>query len=61
LESGDHDEAPQNPAGAFVSEQDYAPSRRAELIADLVWAPALLRQAVAGLSEEQLDVRYRVA
>jgi hypothetical protein len=52
-------QAPQNPAGAFVPEQNYAPSRRAEFIADLARAPALLRQAVAGLSEEQLDVRYR--
>jgi uncharacterized damage-inducible protein DinB len=52
-------EAPQNPAGAFVPEPDYAPSRRAEFIADLSRAPALLRQAVAGLSEKQLDTRYR--
>jgi uncharacterized damage-inducible protein DinB len=52
-------QAPEHPAGAFVPEQDYAPSRRAEFIADLARAPALLCQAVAGLSEEQLDVRYR--
>ena len=52
-------QAPQNPAGAFVPEQDYAPSRRAEFIADLARAPALLREAVAGLSEGQLDECYR--
>jgi uncharacterized damage-inducible protein DinB len=52
-------EAPQNPSGAFEPEEDYAPSRRVEFIADLAKAPALLCQAVAGLSEEQLDTRYR--
>jgi hypothetical protein len=52
-------EAPQNPAGVYVPEQDYPPSRRAEFIADLATAPALLRQAVAGLSETQLNTRYR--
>jgi len=52
-------EAPQNPAGAFVAEEDYGPSRRAEFIAGIDKAPTALRAAVAGLSEEQLDVRYR--
>src|ERR1700758_5637365 len=52
-------EAPQNPAGAFVPEETYGPTRRAEFIADIEKAPAGLRRAVAGLSEEQLDTRYR--
>ena len=52
-------EAPQNPAGAFVPEEDYGPQRREEFIAVIEAAPAALRGAVAGLSEEQLDTRYR--
>jgi hypothetical protein len=52
-------EAPQNPAGPFAPEDGYGPSRRAELIAVIENAPAALRRAVAGLSEEQLDERYR--
>src|SRR5262249_33016474 len=52
-------EPPQNPAGAFVPEASYTPQRREELIAVIENAPAALREAVAGLSEEQLDTRYR--
>jgi len=52
-------EAPQNPAGALVPEDNYGPERRDEFIAVIVGAPAALRQAVAGLSEEQLETRYR--
>jgi uncharacterized damage-inducible protein DinB len=52
-------EAPQNPAGAFVPEETYGAPRRAELIAVIEAAPSALRTAVAGLSEEQLDTRYR--
>ncbi len=52
-------EAPLNPAGAFVPEENYGPTRRDELIAVIETAPAALRTAVAGLSESQLDTRYR--
>src|SRR5437870_4791261 len=52
-------DAPQNPAGAFTPEEGYGPSRRAGLIADIENAPAAMSRAVAGLSEEQLDQRYR--
>ncbi len=52
-------EAPQNPAGAFVPEEGYGPERRGELIAVLSAAPGKLREAVAGLTEGQLDTRYR--
>src|SRR5215471_7525532 len=52
-------EAPQTPAGAFAPETGYGPRRRAEFIAVIEAAPAALRQAVAGLSEGQLDTRYR--
>jgi hypothetical protein len=52
-------EAPQNPAGAFVPEDNYGPERRDEFIAVIANAPAALRQAVAGLTEAQLDTHYR--
>src|SRR6266849_3847394 len=50
---------PQNPAGEFAPEDNYGPDRRDEFIAALANAPAALRQAVAGLSEEQLDTPYK--
>ena len=50
---------PQNPAGEFISEEDISPERRAECIAVIEQAPANLRKAVAGLSEVQLNTRYR--
>src|SRR5262245_50961539 len=52
-------EPPQNPAGAFAPEEHLSPERREGLIALLAAAPAALRDAVAGLSEDQLDTRYR--
>lgn len=52
-------DAPQYPAGAFVPESSVSPPRREELIAAVAAAPAALRQAVAGLSDGQLDTRYR--
>jgi DinB superfamily len=52
-------EAPQYPAGAFVLEVGFGPERRAEFIAVLEAEPAALRRAIDGLSDEQLDTRYR--
>jgi len=52
-------EAPQNPAGVFLPEVNYGPGRREEFIAEVEAAPAIMRKAVAGLSGEQLDTRYR--
>lgn len=52
-------EPPQNPAGEFVAEQNIGPERRVELIAVIEKAPADLRKAVAGLSEEKLNTCYR--
>jgi uncharacterized damage-inducible protein DinB len=52
-------EPPQNPAGAFVPEANFGPKRKDELIAVIEAAPAVIRSAVAGLSEGQLDTRYR--
>jgi uncharacterized damage-inducible protein DinB len=51
--------APQNPAGEFVAEGNLTSERRAELIADIEQAPRGLRQAIAGLSEDQLNTLYR--
>jgi uncharacterized damage-inducible protein DinB len=52
-------EPPLSPAGPFTPEEGYGDARRAELIADVERAPGLLREAVAGLSDEQFDTRYR--
>jgi hypothetical protein len=52
-------EAPQNPAGAFESEENYGPQRRTEFLAVIEACPGALRRAVAGLSDAQLDTRYR--
>jgi uncharacterized damage-inducible protein DinB len=52
-------EAPQNPAGPFEPEGDYGPDRRQHFVQTIADAPARLREAVAGLSGEQLDTRYR--
>src|SRR5262249_40092820 len=40
-------------------EDGYDPPRRAEFIAVLDQAPAAVRRAVAGLTDERLDTRYR--
>ena len=52
-------EAPQNPAGVFEPEDNYGPDRRQHFVRIIADAPARLREAVAGLSAEQLDTRYR--
>lgn len=51
--------APANPAGEYVPEPNLTADRRAELIAEIERAPQAMAQAVAGLSEAQLDVKYR--
>lgn len=52
-------DAPQFPAGPFEPEAHPTPERRAELIAVIERAPTALRAAVTGLSEAQLDTKYR--
>jgi hypothetical protein len=47
------------PIGKFTYEGPYDSSRRERFIADLERAPALLREAVRGLNEEQLNTPYR--
>ena len=51
--------APQNPAGPFKAEPVLGHERRSQLIAEIEGAPAALRMVISGLSEEQLDTRYR--
>ena len=50
---------PQYPAGPEAPEATPPPARRAEWIAEIEQAPALLRQAVAGLSDARLDTAYK--
>jgi uncharacterized damage-inducible protein DinB len=52
-------DAPQYPAGAFAPEKNYGADRRNDFIAVIADAPVHLREAIAGLSEEQLDTKYK--
>lgn len=47
------------PVGEFVPPDTVAPDDRRTAIDDIEMAPAKLRDAVAGLSDEQLDTPYR--
>jgi uncharacterized damage-inducible protein DinB len=47
------------PIGRFEWDGDATNARREELIAEIADAPRLLRRAVEGLSDEQLDTPYR--
>lgn len=50
---------PQNPAGEFAPGGEFTDAVRSGLIAVIEQAPEALDTAVAGLSREQLDVKYR--
>lgn len=50
---------PRYPIGRFQAPDPITAQHREQWMTDLEEAPALLRQAVAGLSEEQLDTPYR--
>lgn len=52
-------ESLQYPIGRFTWNGDDAPAARSERIAVIEGFPALLRNAVAGLSDGQLDTPYR--
>jgi hypothetical protein len=54
-----HLEPPQNPAGEYLAIDRPSADERALLIAEIVDLPHRLRDAVAGLSDAQLDTRYR--
>jgi hypothetical protein len=47
------------PIGPFEPEWNLGKERRLELVSQLATAPGHLRAAVAGLTPEQLDTRYR--
>lgn len=47
------------PVGEFQWEENFTDDRRRELIGQIAEAPAKLRAAVAGLSDEQLNTPYR--
>ncbi|HYJ80818.1 MAG TPA: bacillithiol transferase BstA [Longimicrobiaceae bacterium] len=50
---------PRYPVGRFDVEEAVTPERRAEWLRQVEEAPARLRAAVDGLSDEQLDTPYR--
>lgn len=50
---------PKYPAGEFERKQNYGDAEKREYASRLREAPKLLRQAVAGLSESQLDTKYK--
>ena len=52
-------EPPQFPAGPFVADDVHDDRRRSAWIDEIERAPTRLREAVAGLSDGQLDTRYR--
>jgi uncharacterized damage-inducible protein DinB len=47
------------PIGKFQRPQEVTPQMRGEFIAQIAAAPEALRNAVEGLSEDQLDTPYR--
>jgi hypothetical protein len=47
------------PVGEFKPEESYTEADRVRFIEEVEAAPARLREAVAGLGEEQLDTPYR--
>jgi hypothetical protein len=50
---------PDNPAGPFVPIETYDDEAKARLIESVWQAPLRLREAVSGLSEDQLDTHYK--
>jgi uncharacterized damage-inducible protein DinB len=50
---------PEFPVGPFVPEPHATAARRAELIAHIAALPVELRDAVRGLTDEQLDTKYK--
>ena len=54
-------EALRYPAGRFLLDPEPTPAKRDALIAEIEALPGRMREAVAGLSDEQLDSPYRPA
>ena len=51
-------EPPQFPAGEYTA-PDWTPAVKADCLAQLAEVPRLVRESVTGLTEEQLDTKYR--
>lgn len=47
------------PVGPFAYDKDTTPARRGEWIRQIAGAPELLRSAVSGLSDRQIETPYR--
>ncbi len=47
------------PIGKFQRPQEVTPEMRADFIAEIAAAPGILREAVRGLDDNQLDTPYR--
>jgi hypothetical protein len=47
------------PIGKFQRPEEVTPGMRANFIADIAAAPGILREAVHGLNDDQLDTPYR--
>lgn len=52
-------DAPQYPAGQFERKENLTAAERNALIGEIEHAPRVLHDAVAGLSDAQLDTKYR--
>ncbi len=52
-------EAPQQPVGPMNNDETFVLANKNELIAQVEAAPELLRQALKGLIDEQLDSKYK--
>jgi uncharacterized damage-inducible protein DinB len=50
---------PQHPIGKFTFDPDVTPAKRQRWVEEVVAAPGLFRQAVARLTDAQLDTTYR--
>lgn len=50
---------PDNPAGSFAPEADFSEVVQKQLINTIRHAPGRLRGAVTGLTDEQLDTKYK--
>ncbi len=52
-------ERPENPAGPYVANPKPTSAERGAMIGTIKQLPARLKQAVAGLTQEQLQTKYR--
>jgi hypothetical protein len=50
---------PDNPAGEFEPVENYCEAVKSQLVQDIMRTPHRLPESVLGLTEPQLDTRYR--